>query len=71
LSDSQQKGRIVPNITLSGPPITDMEKKRALVQKITAAATEAYGLPAETIVVVIKENAPENVAVGGVLIADR
>lgn len=61
----------MPNITLSGPPITDMNKKRLLVQKITAAATEAYGLPAETIVVVIKENAPENVAVGGVLIVDR
>lgn len=61
----------MPNITLEGPPIADLRIKRELVQRITSAAIEAYGLPAETIVVTIKENSPENVAVGGVLIADR
>ena len=61
----------MPNIVVDGPPINDLEAKRELVQRITAAATEAYGLPAETMVVVLKENAPENVAIGGVLIADR
>ena len=61
----------MPNITLEGPPINDLNKKRALVQLITTAASAAYGLPPETIVVVLKENSPENVAVGGVLIADR
>lgn len=61
----------MPNITLEGPAITDLNKKRELVQLVTKAATEAYGLPPETIVVVLKENAPENVAVGGILISDR
>lgn len=61
----------MPNITLDGPKIADMDKKRVLVQAITEAASHAYGLPRETIVVVLKENLPENVAVGGLLIADR
>ena len=61
----------MPNVTLDGPKIKDLEKKRALVETITEAASQAYGLPRETIVVVLKENHPENVAVGGVLIADR
>jgi 4-oxalocrotonate tautomerase len=61
----------MPNITVDGPSITDLDKKRQLVKTITDSATQAFGLPRETIVVVIKENSPENVGVGGVLIADR
>ncbi|MCW8860484.1 MAG: tautomerase family protein [Deltaproteobacteria bacterium] len=61
----------MPTVTVDGPTIIDIDKKRALVKDITAAATQAYGLPASTIVVVIKENPPENVGVGGVLVADR
>ncbi|HEY5673885.1 MAG TPA: 4-oxalocrotonate tautomerase DmpI [Malonomonas sp.] len=61
----------MPNITFDGPPISDIEKKRALVKTVTEAACQAYGLPRETMVVVLKENQPENVAVGGILIADR
>ena len=61
----------MPNITFEGPPIADIEKKRALVKTVTEAASQAYGLPRETMVVVLKENQPENVAVGGILIADR
>ena len=61
----------MPNITLDGPEIRDIEKKRTLVKAVTEAACQAYGLPRETMVVVIKENQPGNVAVGGILIADR
>lgn len=61
----------MPNISLSGPRIESLEIKRELVRTITAAAVKAYQLPAETIVIVIKENAPENVSVGGQLIIDR
>lgn len=61
----------MPHITLSGPRIESLETKRRLVRAITAAAVDAYRLPEETIVVVIKENAPENVSVGGQLIVDR
>ena len=38
---------------------------------MTDAATKFYGVPKESIVVVIKENSPDNVGVGGQLIIDR
>jgi len=61
----------MPTITVEGPPLKDLDRKRLLVREMTDVASKAYGLPREIIVVVIKENAPENVSVGGQLIADR
>ena len=61
----------MPVITVEGPKITDIEKKRTLVKEFTESAARAYGLPAEIMVVLIKENQPDNVGVGGQLIADR
>ena len=61
----------MPNITVEGPPIPDIEKKRKLVRTITQVATEVYGLPAQAIVVTIRENSPENVAIGGNLLSDQ
>jgi 4-oxalocrotonate tautomerase len=61
----------MPNITVEGPAIKDLDRKRTLVREMTDAAHKAYGLPKDVIVVVVKENPPENVAVGGILIADR
>jgi len=60
----------MPTITVSGPA-TDVGRKRKLADGLTRAAAEAYGLPLESIVVIIQENSPENVARGGVLLADR
>lgn len=48
-----------------------MEKKRELVRKITDLCCEAYGLPPETITVLIQEYPHENIGVAGKLIADR
>ncbi|MCD6384410.1 tautomerase family protein [Candidatus Sumerlaeota bacterium] len=61
----------MPNIIIEGPPIQDLNKKRQLVRELTDTAVKVFGLPKETIVVLIKENAPENVGVGGELIIDR
>jgi len=61
----------MPNISIEGPRIEDVDKKRILVQEMTDAASRAYGLPQEAIVVLIKENSPENVGVAGKLIIDR
>ena len=61
----------MPSISIDGPVIRDLDKKRGLVKEITDAATKAYGLPRETIVVLIRENSPDNVGVGGQLIVDR
>jgi 4-oxalocrotonate tautomerase len=61
----------MPNINVEGPPIGDLDIKRQLVKEITESAHKAYKLPKAVIVVVIKENAAENVGVGGELIIDR
>jgi len=59
----------MPTITVDGPKIKDIELKRQMVKKLTDAAYEVYKI--EHIVVLIRENAPENVGVNGQLIADR
>ncbi len=58
----------MPTITVEGPPIS-IESKRELVSRLTEAATDVYQIP--HITVLIKENPPENVGVGGQLLADR
>ncbi|MBN1699066.1 MAG: 4-oxalocrotonate tautomerase family protein [Spirochaetales bacterium] len=61
----------MPNVTIDGPEISDTETKRRLVVEVTDALEKAYGLHRDAFVVIIKENAPENVGVGGRLLADR
>jgi len=61
----------MPTITVEGPPVEDLDMKRQLVKDITEAAMKTFGLSKEVIVVVIKENTPDNVSVGGQLIIDR
>lgn len=59
----------MPIITVDGPKIEDIDRKRKLVKKLTEAAVEAYDIP--DIIVLIKETAPDNVGVRGVLVSDR
>lgn len=59
----------MPTIMVEGPPIKEIERKRQLVKKLTDVAVEIYGI--KHIVVLIRENAPENVGVEGQLIIDR
>ncbi|MBN2427321.1 MAG: tautomerase family protein [Deltaproteobacteria bacterium] len=61
----------MPIITMDGPPVNDPAKKRTMVEEITRRAAAFYGLPAEAIIILIKENRSDNVALGGTLISDR
>ncbi|MFX0029779.1 MAG: 4-oxalocrotonate tautomerase DmpI [Candidatus Hermodarchaeota archaeon] len=61
----------MPTATLEGPPIEDLDIKRILVKEITDALEKAYKMPREVFTVVIKENLPNNIGVGGRLIIDR
>jgi 4-oxalocrotonate tautomerase len=61
----------MPNITIDGPIIEDVDKKRILVQKITDAMEEAYEIPRSAFVVIINEHPAVNIAVGGELLIDR
>ncbi|MBN1917743.1 MAG: tautomerase family protein [Verrucomicrobia bacterium] len=58
----------MPTITVEGPRI-DVAKKRDLVKRLTDVAVDVYAI--KNIVVLIKENSPENVGVNGELVADR
>lgn len=60
----------MPVIMVDGPKI-HTEKKRELAKRLTEAAAEVYEMDKEHIIVLIRENEPENVSVGGELIADR
>ena len=60
----------MPIITIEGPRIEAIEIRRNLVRDLTEAASRAYGMPREKMIVLIRENTPEQVAVGGELIAD-
>ena len=61
----------MPSVVVNGPKIEDIEIKRKLVKDITDALEEAYKLRREAYTVVIKENSPENVGSGGILIIDK
>jgi 4-oxalocrotonate tautomerase len=61
----------MPVINIDGPVLKDMEKRRTLVKELTDAAVKAYGLSRGSIIVLIRENPPENVGVGGELVSDR
>jgi 4-oxalocrotonate tautomerase len=60
----------MPTITVEGPHI-DIDKKRKLGLGLAEAAAGVYGLPVDKIIVLIKENQPENVFTGGELLFDR
>ncbi len=57
-------------IRVDGPQIS-LDKKRELARRLTEVAAEVYEMDKEHIIVLIRENLPENVSVGGELIADR
>lgn len=60
----------MPVIRVDGPQIS-LDKKRELARRLTEVAAEVYGMDKEHIIVLIKENSPENVGISGELIADR
>ncbi len=61
----------MPIITVHGPRVEEVEKKREFVGSVTEAATNLFGLPKQSIVVLLRETSRDNVGVGGELIIDR
>lgn len=61
----------MPNVIIDGPKIDDLEIKRTLIKEITDALEKAYKIPRFAYSIIIKENSPENVGVGGTLLIDR
>ena len=61
----------MPVITIEGPPIGNIDTRRKMVADLTSAAAGAYNMPPEKIIIMIRENKPDQVAVAGELISDR
>jgi 4-oxalocrotonate tautomerase len=61
----------MPNITIEGPKLANVEAKRELVKEITDSVEKAYKIPRDHIIIAIKSLDPENVSVAGTLITDR
>ena len=61
----------MPVIRIDGPKVESMDKKRRFVKDITKAASALFGLPTQMIIVLFRENTPDNVGVGGLLLSDR
>jgi 4-oxalocrotonate tautomerase len=59
----------MPNVTVEGPPLS-AEAKREMALEMTETAARVYGIPKQAIVVVVRENPPENVCVGGRMVCD-
>lgn len=60
----------MPQITFEGPKM-DRAQKAELVKLFTEAASKITGIQREAFIVLIKENSPENVGVGGELLVER
>jgi|Wag4MinimDraft_11_1082651.scaffolds.fasta_scaffold00010_2 4-oxalocrotonate tautomerase len=61
----------MPVISVDGPKVEDKNKKREFVEKVTRIAADFYNLPEKSIVIMLKENNPDNVSVGGKLTSDK
>lgn len=59
----------MPSITMELVKMSK-EKKAQLVKEVTESTSRITGLPQQVIFVFIKENEPDNVGVGGVLLPD-
>lgn len=59
----------MPNVYIEGPPLSP-EQKREMALEMTETAARVYGLDKKAIVVVVRENPPENVCVGGRMVCD-
>lgn len=59
----------MPSITMELVKM-NKEKKAQLVKEVTESTARLTGLPPQAIFVFIKENEPENVGVGGMLLSE-
>lgn len=59
----------MPVITIDGPKLSK-DQKQELVKLISEDASKVTGLPVEAMMVLIRENDPENIGLRGCLLCD-
>ena len=60
----------MPVITLEAGQLTK-EQKSELARVLTESASRIMGVPEQAFIALIKENNPDNIGVGGVLLSER
>ncbi|ROR25852.1 4-oxalocrotonate tautomerase [Mobilisporobacter senegalensis] len=60
----------MPVISIEGTKLSEGQK-RNLVKELTEISAKLMNVPEQAFVVLIKENDPENIGVGGVLLTDK
>ena len=60
----------MPVITLEAGSLTK-EQKEQLAKELTASASKIMGIPEQAFVAIIRENNPDNIGVGGILLSER
>lgn len=60
----------MPVITLEAGQLSKVQKEQ-LVTELTASVARITGIPEAGLYIFLKENAPENIAVGGTLLSDK
>ncbi|MBY9003936.1 MAG: tautomerase family protein [Candidatus Lokiarchaeota archaeon] len=60
----------MPNITIDGPKLNDLDLKRTVIKEITDSIEKAYNIPRDHIVVIFRAQSPEDVGIAGKLLLD-
>jgi 4-oxalocrotonate tautomerase len=61
----------MPVIQVNALKQPDIDKKRELVARLADLMVELYEVPRESVIVMIKEDEPDNVGIGGELALDK
>lgn len=61
----------MPVVEIAGNNGISIEKKREMVEKVSEIVAEAYGLPVETVTVLVTGFNPDDIGAGGKLLSDR
>ncbi|MHA1193864.1 MAG: tautomerase family protein [Promethearchaeota archaeon] len=60
----------MPNITIDGPTLDDLDLKRTLIKEITDSIERAYKIPKDHIIILFRAQSPEDVGIAGKLLLD-
>ena len=61
----------MPVVTIAGNPNLSDDERRKMVHEVSRIVAETYGLPIDTITVLVQEYPPEYIGTGGELLSDR
>lgn len=61
----------MPVVTVEASKNLSKETKKEMIENVSQTVADAYGLPIQTITMIIRENIPENIGVAGKPVSDE